>query len=114
MTWPRFTLRALMIGVAIAAVASWAQSLRRRSAEFSANADRHWANLIELSGSKGRSITARRRILVHAVGGPENAKREIGMRWLDYEERMYFKYRRAARLPWLPIGPDPPPPAGQW
>ena len=30
--------------------------------------------------------------------------------WIRYEVHMYFKYRRAAARPWLPVDPDPPVP----
>jgi hypothetical protein len=42
------------------------------------------------------------------------AKHDDLMRLLNYQERMFNKYRRAARLPWLPIDPDSPPPAEPW
>jgi hypothetical protein len=30
--------------------------------------------------------------------------------WAQWRSRMADKYYRAARYPWLPVGPDPPPP----
>jgi hypothetical protein len=41
------------------------------------------------------------------------AKHDDLMRLLNYQERMFNKYRSAARSPWLPVEPDEPPPA-EW
>ena len=98
---PRFTLRVLVIGVAFAALATWGYSLGRRSAECAAKANGHWANLVKLSGNDGRSM-GHRGFLVHPVGGAENAKRELRMQWIDYEERMYFKYLTSGALALAP------------
>jgi hypothetical protein len=111
---PRFTLRVLMIGVAFAALATWGDSLYRRSVELDAMATKHWTNLLNLSDSVGRRMGGRRNAFAYRLTLPDKAKREIGIRWYDYEEHMFLKYRRAARLPWLPISPDPPPPAEPW
>ena len=40
----------------------------------------------------------------------EEAKRIRYMRRCDYEGRMFLKYSHAARLPWLAVSADPPPP----
>ena len=43
------------------------------------------------------------------------AQQMLTLLWLRYEVHMYFKYRRAAAEPWLPVGPDPPkPPLGPY
>ena len=43
-----------------------------------------------------------------------DAKAELDtlLRLVRYHELMSKKYRSASRSPWLPVAPDPPPPAG--
>ena len=43
------------------------------------------------------------------VGCPPEEQRRI-MRQNAYNREMVRKYRLAARYPWLPVPPDPPPP----
>jgi hypothetical protein len=43
------------------------------------------------------------------------ARKMLLLLWIRYEVYMYFKYRRAATRPWLPVDPDPPvPPLGPY
>src|SRR4051794_27931848 len=36
---------------------------------------------------------------------------EAHYEWGDHSQDLAARYRRAADRPWLPVGPDPPPPA---
>ena len=105
---PRFTLRVLMIAVAVAALVPWGYTLGRRSVAFAAKAQE-----CESKAEKGL-------IPLRASGfGPPNdaeiqlIKRhnEWNERFKEHHRRLALKYRRAARFPWLPVEPDPPEPA---
>jgi hypothetical protein len=88
----RFTVRGLMIAVAVAAISIlMADSLRRLSNEYSEKADRY-------------------RVEAHWVlqGYPGNAPDQI--RRHDQLLLLATKYDRAARHPWLPVAPNPPEP----
>lgn len=88
LTRPRFTVRWLMIAVAIVAVVlGLSRWLWNRSVAFRAIADVHNAHRM---GS----------IPMHTGNLP----------WLMYHIEMEKKYDRAARYPWLPVAPDPPEP----
>jgi hypothetical protein len=80
---PRFTVRTLMIAVAIVAVAAAiAVGLRRRSQRFMRLAYDH----------EDMSYTR--------PGDPV----------ASYHDRLSWKYQQAARYPWLSVPPDPPEP----
>lgn len=86
--------------VAIAAsVASWGGVLQKRSADF------------RLFASDRRREAKRIREVAKSMdeaGMTENAFYYDAV--ADYRERLALKYERAARSPWLPVGPDEKPP----
>ena len=85
---PRFTVRRLMVAVAIVALLSGMERLRQRSVAFSSMANYHviknscWAGKYAKDYEKGAA----------------------------YHSLMWQKYDRAARYPWLSVEPDPPKP----
>jgi len=85
----RFRIRTLMIAVAVAgaALGAWIWIERRRT-EF-----------IERAAAHQRWVIVGCRVV------PRWALRKS-----DYHEALAGKYRAAARRPWLPVPPDPPPP----
>jgi hypothetical protein len=99
---PRFTLRWLLVAVAVAgtALVGWEDAIRRRSKEYSERAFQCWAKaaatrLIRLRGaSPAKTAALLRRQAVRR----------------DWYARLQQKWERAARSPWLPVAPDPPPP----
>jgi hypothetical protein len=106
MRLPRFRLRVLMIAVAVAGVAiAGVVGLRRRGESLRRMA-------------QGHDLAARRAAdALWAPPGWETNPGEGGQRsaipdWerLAYHNRLKEKYERAARYPWLPVGPDPPEP----
>jgi hypothetical protein len=111
---PHFTLRALMIVVALASLAAWGYVLWRQSAEFAARAREHEEGRslcdINLAFVIGRTQGRQSARLSASARAELEAKRARLEQWVHYEQRMYLKYRRAARFPWLPISPDPVPP----
>jgi hypothetical protein len=87
---PRFTVRRLMIAVAIAALAlGLVQSMGRRSAAFRLKAREHEGTFKTLIGPNTTFPVS-----------PATAHHRL----------MAEKYRLAARHPWLPVCPDPPEP----
>ena len=109
---PRFTVRRLMIAIAIVAVflGVWLWAERRR-ARFKALA--HWHDMqvvyvvVEYllpDGSCIFEVTS----LPQKIGDPHVPPRQ--QRICTWNYQLAQKYRRAARYPWLPVEPDPPEP----
>lgn len=98
----RFTVRRLIVLVAVVAVGLWAARMWRLSREYQELAYRHayGAATIEhiMQGPPLREAG-------HRDGGP--TPREA---YHDYEVSLAAKYFRAAACPWLRVAPDPPPP----
>ena len=87
---PRFRLRTLLVAVAVAAVVSGVEVMRRRRACYQGRASDHaFAAIPYTPGYLGDR--------------PDQAK-------AAFHEAMRVKYERAARCPWLPVPPDPPAP----
>jgi hypothetical protein len=91
----RFTVRSLMVVVALVAFACW---VGQRHARFRALAADHESRMIRLA------IISMMRIGIAF----DRAGRRVEPWESDWHEAMAQKYRRAARFPWLPIAPDPP------
>jgi hypothetical protein len=84
---PRYTVRRLMVAVAIIAVATYAGIVVWRIETYAMRADAHARHL-----NSGHSF--------------EYDSTDL----IQWHERMRLKYENAARNPWLPIAPDPPEP----
>jgi hypothetical protein len=106
MRWPRprFTVRRLMIAVAILAIGfgaiKWVAEMRARSSDYRRRA-------IEFERR-----TLRRGSLVRTDDGRwvdrfDNENDRLGD---DWARRMAAKYERLSYCPWLATEPDPPPP----
>jgi hypothetical protein len=93
----RFTVRTMMVLVAVAGLTSgvvvWHGRMRRLSALYEMRAAIYITN--HISWNHTREMRERKR--------PKSAREK----WRD---EMAEKYTRAARYPWLPVEPDPPPP----
>jgi hypothetical protein len=106
----RLTVRSLAIavGIALAALAALAYTLKCRSIEFADKA---------LLCSLRLNITIDEIMIISEESShltpAGKAKHDDLMRLLNYQERMFNKYRSAARSPWLPVEPDEPQPA-EW
>jgi hypothetical protein len=93
-----------MILAAVAAVAIGGEALRRRRAEFLERAE-------YFAEREAVSWRLRDQLLREASRSPglkSGADRFAG--FAAYEAAMRRKYERAARLPFLPVAPDPPDP----
>jgi hypothetical protein len=111
----RFTVRTLMVAVAIVAVICggaievprlWI--LRQQYLSF-AEKYRYWET--RLNGAVG----IRQEITYYSMRlprGPEPSPARLAKMKAEasYYARLRAKYERAARLPWLPVAPDPAPP----
>src|SRR4051812_30675658 len=97
MRLPRFRLRTLMIAVAVAGVAMYGARLRSRSHIYAERAE-CFEFFEDLYGCGN----------FWAEMNPE--QRRSALRMAEITRAMGRKYRRAARYPWLPVAPDPPPP----
>ena len=109
---PRFTLRGLMLVVAILAMllGVWLWGERRR-ARFSALAWWHDRQVVCVfvghPGSDGESVWEATSI-PQKLGDPQVSPRQ--QRISTWHHQIARKYYRAARNPWLPVEPDPAPP----
>ncbi len=90
---PRFTLRGLMVAVAIFGLMfGFGMWMSRRSAEFHKKAKIHM-----------------RMIPIYTL--PRIGRwKPPGYDRIEWARVMARKYRYAARYPWLPVAPDPPEP----
>ena len=102
----RFTVRTMMVGVAVVALLLWGGILASRSIyyEFIARGllkkqQLYLADTVALEKRSGRGLTPDQARLV-----------TFGHRMVDFITLQRANYRRAARYPWLPIEPLPPVP----
>jgi hypothetical protein len=106
MKWPRprFTVRRLMIAVAIFAVSlgavRWVAEMRTRSADYQRRAEEFAASTARLSSG------------VFTKDGRLVNKYDNENTWLHdaWACKLAEKYWRLSDYPWLPVEPDPPPP----
>ncbi len=107
MKWPRlrFTVRRLMIAVAILALSIraiiWVGEMRTRSAEYAERASEFGTSTTRGGSGRIRSDGA----WVH-ISENENTHRQD-----EWACKLAEKYWRLSDYPWLPVEPDPPPPA---
>jgi hypothetical protein len=97
---PRFTVRRLMIAVAVVGLlAGIGKNLSRRSMRFKeiAQGHRDETHVFRCGMVNIDELDSRVR----------EAFRQEDIR-VDFHARMAEKYERAARYPWLPVEPDPP------
>lgn len=98
----RFSIRALMAAVAIAAIVGGiAVTLDRRAKAARKAMGYHYTRLSNFS-PHGRAA-----FLNSPEGEIQERKRK---QMFGYHSRLFVKYQEAARRPWLPIEPDPPVP----
>jgi hypothetical protein len=100
LTWPRVTVRRMMVAVAVLAVAMGGIALRRRSEFYQASARHHSRMerssviaIVEGSGPASRDELAR-----------------LNRARTAYHADLRQKYERAAGHPWVSMPPDPPEP----
>jgi hypothetical protein len=112
----RFTIRWLMVAVAVMATLLMAEKMRRawherslKAAEYAAEA-KSWSD----DASKVESMMVRPRSRSDAASRQRLAELgEVARNYRDHERsnwELASKYARAAARPWLPIERDPPEP----
>jgi hypothetical protein len=106
----RFTVRRMMVAVAIVGVLLAVGELMRRRAVYLDRAERYqsmakprfgWTPPFDANEAEVRKAIAEFRATREA-----DLNRPEVQRWL----RLARKYDHAARYPWLPVAPDPPEP----
>ena len=102
---PRLTIRACMVIVALCAFGA---AMWRRSAMFAAEAERYrWQQLEDELNAQAATSKNFEVLPPRKVTPDQEAEESDFLRWAEFDQRMQRKYRRAARWPWLPAGPDP-------
>jgi hypothetical protein len=103
MTRFRFTIRRMMVAVAIAAVilGPW-----QRSAKFREKAN----EFASLSVPPRLAPDRLPGIVTPEMTRAQDAKRRRIELWCAWQASMSAKYERASRCPWLSVAPDPPEP----
>jgi hypothetical protein len=129
MTTRRWMIVVMVVGLVMGAIIGGIR-LKRRHEDFLYRAQRHENSMILLRMIRGRwpgpTRTVSRSLLertfaekpelLEGIAAYEQAiaLAEQRIAWLErrisYNAAMARKYRHAARYPWLPIEPDPPPP----
>lgn len=97
----RFTIRRMMITVAVVSILVWAVKLHQIADSHRARAYRskqHW-------GAAWRGMYQKTDGSYSSILGNEN--RDLHM---FYYRSLKEKYERAARYPWISVAPDPPEP----
>ena len=119
----RFTVRRMMVAVAVVAVALTLDTMRNRAFTFRRIAEKHaWREDAFRSGARA-ILDYQRRLRIGELGEFEprpvhpdkpnmsfDEMAEDSEQRAGYYARLVAKYRRAARHPWLPVAPDPPEP----
>ena len=107
MRLPRFRIRTLMIAVAVVGLlAGLVVALTRRSAGLRQQA----ASFAQVSNQEALQGMYIERRYHWGPAEPEKPIIAAHFRRSDYYAALRAKYERAARRPWLPVAPDPPPP----
>jgi hypothetical protein len=119
MQLPRMTTRRWMVAVAILATGVWSWEIARRANRYRALAAAMQERELVARDAVGLSAGAAQfkgcDFTIPEAFDPETARlsaySERYRRLLFHYRRMRQKYEAAARCPWLPVEPDPRPPA---
>jgi hypothetical protein len=101
----RFTIRRMMVAVAIVGALFGVLGLWQRSAAYAAIAERHADEELAIVALALDALTAR-----DGPRLPTGLTLRMLMSRAVLHHKLARKYRRAARYPWLPVAPDPPEP----
>jgi hypothetical protein len=106
---PRFTVRRLMVAVAIVGVGAGFSAMRQRAAARQGRAAGHAAHAAELRAAvanwRGGNVR-----LINITREQAEAIAKRSERSAAHHEAMRRKWEEADRSPWLPVEPDPPEP----
>ena len=101
----RFTIRRMMVVVAVIAIVLGVLGLWQRSAAFGSIAERHSEEELSFIALALDALTAR-----DGPRLPTGLTQRMLMSRDVHHHKLARKYRRAARYPWLTVEPDPPEP----
>jgi hypothetical protein len=120
--WPRFSVRRLIIAVAIVAVvlAAWLKSVQYWDLSTQYQERVNWFE--SMAYVHGIRIDSWETLIARKKKDPacdgftlevlqDQAKRD--RIWLEYDRGLIAKYKRATRYPWLSVAPDPTDPIGE-
>ena len=113
MTLPQFTVRRLMVAVAIMALGLGVLvELLRRRASYNQGATYHAAKEAQFKqlDETLESIRSNLSAYARAMRRVSNREESRTARLVRYHATLKGKYRSAASRPWLPVEPDPPAP----
>jgi heme exporter protein D len=98
----RFTVRRMMVAVAVVALLLMAVSTLQRRAHLQGLADYH--------AERARQIRSSSAPIQTPDGDYSQPRSEAALRRAGYHHALAEKYDFAARYHWLPVAPDPPEP----
>ena len=104
----RFTVRTLMVLVAVVAIILGGMILRQRAASYRQRAAQFgWV----ATGLRQSAASGNAAFLHPTPTGPGTPMTQaMSLRWAEYYAGLRAKYEHAALYPWLPVEPDPPEP----
>ncbi len=109
----RFTVRQIMVAVAVVSLALCEENYRRkRATEQRRESFESRARIYRIYACQFRDVYEKRTSDVFSLGhGPEFAATPaLRLKWAQYYESLVGKYEHAASRPWDPVPPDPPTP----
>ena len=106
----RFTIRRMMVAVAIVALLLGGDVLRRKRSGYLARADAEAARELESRAKVKVYEGAIETSAAPSVAEGYRHRVEMYRDEANHHGRLRRKYARAARYPWLPVEPDPPEP----
>jgi hypothetical protein len=105
----RFTIRRMMLAIAVFTIALYVGLSYRRSPDYWRQAQ-FWAHAKEVALVRARNVESGFARLDYV--GVDEKRKALGQatQFAEYSSRLKSKYQRAAFLPWLPVERDPAPP----
>ena len=105
----RFTIRRMMLAIAIFTVALYVGLSYRQSAEYWRQAQ-FWARAQGVALIRARNVESGFARLDDDTAEGKRKALDQARIFAEYSSRLKAKYKRAAFLPWLTVEPDPAPP----
>jgi Tfp pilus assembly protein PilE len=106
----RFTLRGMMIAVAVIAVLTWIAQAASRWSYYRTRAEHHAAELRNLNADLVPALEFRREMGYFPGCALGQTLFERVWDEAEWHARLKSKYELAATRPWRSVEPDPPPP----
>jgi hypothetical protein len=107
---PRFTVRRMMVAVAIAAVSTWGAQAAFRWRDYRTRADVHASEQTRLRAELAPYVAFKGKSGRFPGCGTFQYSLMVDLERAEWHALLEAKYRRASLRPWLPVAPDPPAP----